>query len=162
MSVNTASNAFRRVDVDQFNEDNFIDEEGNVNNNNSSPVKRDSTEQNIEAEVNAFLSSNKILEALKSLLQTSPVSSSDPLMPIVMRALLSVKQAQVEGIVKALDSDQRDILMRYVYKGFEIPSEGSSGHLLVWHEKIYEQSGVGSIVRVLTDRKQAQIRTLST
>ena len=27
MSKNTASNAFRKIDVDQFNEDNFTDEE---------------------------------------------------------------------------------------------------------------------------------------
>nr|ACO12355.1 Actin-related protein 2/3 complex subunit 5 [Lepeophtheirus salmonis] len=82
-------------------------------------------------------------------------------MPLLMRTLLSVKQTQVDGIVKELDTDQRDVLMRYIYKGFEIPSEGSSGHLLIWHEKIYDISGVGSIVRVLTDRKQAQMRTLS-
>ena len=74
----------------------------------------------------------------------------------MMRVLLSIKQNQVDAIVKELDSDQRDILMRYIYRGFEIPSEGSSGHLLIWHEKVFEISGVGSIVRVLTDRKRVR------
>nr|ADD38802.1 Actin-related protein 2/3 complex subunit 5-like protein [Lepeophtheirus salmonis] len=158
MSVNTSSYTFRRVDVDQFNEDNFHDETENgtnINNNNCD------SNTNIESDVQNFLNSNKTLDALKLILQTSPVSSSDPLMPLLMRTLLSVKQTQVDGIVKELDTDQRDVLMRYIYKGFEIPSEGSSGHLLIWHEKIYDISGVGSIVRVLTDRKQAQMRTLS-
>jgi len=49
---------------------------------------------------------------------------------------------------------QRDLLMKYIYRGFELPSEGSSPHLLFWHEKIFETSGVGSIIRVLTDRKR--------
>nr|ACO10268.1 Actin-related protein 2/3 complex subunit 5 [Caligus rogercresseyi] len=163
MSVNTSSNAFRRVDVDQYSEDNFIDEEsesspGHNNNNNNN---NDESLLEVERTVNAFLSGNKVLEALQVLLASSPVSSSDPLLPLLMRTLLSVKQAQVEGIVQSLDVDQRDVLMRYVYKGFEVPSEGSSGHLLTWHEKIFEASGIGAIVRVLTDRKQAQMRTLN-
>ena len=72
-----------------------------------------------------------------------------------MRLLLSIKSANaVDSAVKKLDSDQRDVLMKYIYRGFENPSEGSSAHLLLWHEKVFEEAGVGSIVRVLTDRKK--------
>lgn len=88
---------------------------------------------------------------------------------------MAIKQNQVESIVAKLDNDQvrekyeiyfnqdinemnailqKDVLMKYVYRGFENPSEGSSGHLLFWHEKVFESTGVGSIVRVLTDRKK--------
>ncbi len=42
----------------------------------------------------------------------------------------------MSAVVKQLDSDQKDVLMKYVYRGFEIPSEGSSAHLLLWHEKV--------------------------
>ena len=49
---------------------------------------------------------------------------------------------------------QKDLLMKYIYRGFESPSEGSSAQLLFWHEKVFETAGVGSIVRVMTDRKK--------
>jgi actin related protein 2/3 complex subunit 5 len=66
-----------------------------------------------------------------------------------------VKQAaQVESVVKQLDNDQRDLLMKYIYRGFETPSDNSSAHLLLWHEKVFEEAGVGSVVRVMTDRKR--------
>lgn len=71
-----------------------------------------------------------------------------------MLVLLSIKSAQMEDAVNALDRDQLDILMKYIYRGFESPSEGSSGHLLAWHEKIHAVAGVGCIVRVLTDKKR--------
>ena len=45
--------------------------------------------------------------------------------------------------------------MKYIYRGFEIPSEGSSGNLLTWHEKVFARGGVGSIVRVLSDTNRA-------
>lgn len=72
-----------------------------------------------------------------------------------MKVLLAIKASQIEEAVASLDKDLIDVLMKYVYKGFEIPSEGSSGHLLLWHEKAYAVGGLGSIVRVLTDSKRA-------
>ena len=75
-------------------------------------------------------------------------------MNVVMQVLLSIKSAQMEEAVNTLDRDQLDILMKYIYKGFETPSEGSSGHLLAWHEKVHAVAGVGCIVRVLTDKKR--------
>lgn len=53
------------------------------------------------------------------------------------------------------DPNLYDVLMKYIYRGFEIPSEGSSGILLQWHEKVFAKGGVGSIVRVLSDTARA-------
>ena len=78
----------------------------------------------------------------------------DAALNVVMRVLMSVKSSQMEEAVNALDRDHLDILMKYIYKGFETPSEGSSGHLLAWHEKVHAVAGVGCIVRVLTDKKR--------
>lgn len=74
---------------------------------------------------------------------------------MTLRVLLAIKGSQIEEAVNALDPEQIDILMKYVYKGFEFPSEGRSGHLLLWHEKVYNVGGVGCIVRVLADTKRA-------
>jgi actin related protein 2/3 complex subunit 5 len=79
----------------------------------------------------------------------------DATLQLVLRVLLSIKtQSQVEAAVQQLDNDQRDLLMKYIYRGFEIPTDGSSAHLLLWHEKVFEEAGAGAIVRVLTDRKR--------
>lgn len=53
------------------------------------------------------------------------------------------------------DPDLIDVLMKYIYRGFEIPSEGSSGHLLQWHEKVFARGGIGCINRVLSDTHRA-------
>lgn len=74
---------------------------------------------------------------------------------LTMKVLLFIKGSQIEEAVNALDRDLVDVLMKYIYRGFETPSEGSSGHLLLWHERAYAVGGVGSIVRVLTDSKKA-------
>merc|ERR1712226_504169 len=80
----------------------------------------------------------KNAEALKLLLSSAPMGSSsktaadnqaekDAALAMVMRVLISVKSAnQVESVVKQLDQDQRDILMKYIYRGFENPNDGSS------------------------------------
>eukprot|EP00095_Tigriopus_kingsejongensis_P005763 maker-scaffold51_size454968-snap-gene-3.31 protein:Tk05763 transcript:maker-scaffold51_size454968-snap-gene-3.31-mRNA-1 annotation:"actin-related protein 2 3 complex subunit 5" len=150
MSKNTSSNAFRRLDVDQFSEDNFKDEADQPGVGGA----------NLEGgQIMSLIQGGKQSEALKNILSNAPMGSSksqdekNAALQLVLKVLLSVKpQSQVEALVKQLDNDQRDVLMKYIYRGFEIPSEGSSAHLLLWHEKVYEVAGVGSIVRVLTDR----------
>ena len=56
MSKNTSSNAFRKIDVDQFNEDNFRDDEPV-----SSPVSDSGVN---EVEIGNLLSRNQLAEAL--------------------------------------------------------------------------------------------------
>lgn len=80
--------------------------------------------------------------------------SKDNALNLTLSVLLSIKPSQIEEAVSSLDMDLLDVLMKYVYKGFENPSEGSSGHLLVWHEKVYNVGGVGCIVRVLSDNRR--------
>eukprot|EP00091_Calanus_sinicus_P018196 TRINITY_DN4081_c0_g1_i1.p1 TRINITY_DN4081_c0_g1~~TRINITY_DN4081_c0_g1_i1.p1 ORF type:complete len:176 (+),score=67.74 TRINITY_DN4081_c0_g1_i1:76-603(+) len=150
MSKTTDNRAFRTVDVDLYNEDNYKEEFDNE-------VDTGSTDDN---QINSLLNSNKNVEALKLFLSGTPLNNKDPAakksaLDLAMRIMMAVKQSQIEEAVKDLDNDSRDVLMKFIYKGFEVPSKDSSANLLIWHEKIFNLNGVGSVVRVLTDKRKA-------
>lgn len=50
--------------------------------------------------------------------------------------LTAFKSSDIEKGVQSLDRNGVDLLMKYIYKGFEKPSENSSAVLLQWHEKV--------------------------
>lgn len=54
----------------------------------------------------------------------------------MVRVLLAFKSSDIEAAVQTLDQNRLDTLMKYIYRGFEFPSEGSSAQLLTWHEKV--------------------------
>ncbi|KAJ8726314.1 hypothetical protein PYW07_001012 [Mythimna separata] len=99
----------------------------------------------------------RYIDALKVVLNNAPVGSAnqqikDNALQLTLKVLLAIKSTQIEEAVGNLCLDDVDILMKYIYRGFEFPTEGSSGHLLLWHEKAFNVGGSGSIVRVLSDR----------
>lgn len=151
MAKNTLSSTFRKIDVDQYNEDYFREDEQSEL--QSPPAGPD------EGEVTVLLSQGRYNEALQTVLTSAPVGSKsqqlkDSAFNVTLKVLMAIKTSQMDEIISTLDKDLLDVLMKYVYRGFELPSEGSSGHLLVWHEKIFAVAGVGSITRVLTDSKR--------
>ena len=68
MAKNTLSNAFRKIDVDQFNEDNFKDDEVT----NETSFGRVS-----ESEIANLLNKGNSAEALKVLLASAPIGSKN-------------------------------------------------------------------------------------
>ena len=75
MAKNTNSNAFRKIDVDQFNEDNFRDDDGP-----STPLDNSgsgSAETETESEVSNLLSSGNHAEALKLSLANAPIGNKN-------------------------------------------------------------------------------------
>lgn len=152
MAKNTNSSAFRKIDVDQYNEDNFKDDEQENQQPNGSSID--------EGAINQLLLQQKNVEALKICLENAPLLSKnqqlkDQALQITLRVMLSIKPSQIDQAMETLDSESADTLMKYIYRGFEAPSDGSSGHLLQWHEKVFTKAGVGSIVRVITDTAKA-------
>lgn len=151
MAKNTRNTEFRKIDVDQYDEEKYKEED-------QTETQSPSTGPS-EGEVATLLSAGRNVDALKLVLRNAPLGTKnqavkDNACNLALRVMISIKASQIEETVKSLDRDQLDILMKYVYRGFEQPSEGNSGHLLVWHEKIYNAGGLGCIVRVLTDRKR--------
>lgn len=55
---------------------------------------------------------------------------------LVLKVLSSFKTSDIEKAVQSLDKTGVDLLMKYIYKGFEKPSDNSSAILLQWHEKV--------------------------
>ncbi|KAI1287930.1 Actin-related protein 2/3 complex subunit 5 [Halotydeus destructor] len=141
----------RKINVDLYAEDVFKDEEaGEV----SSPAAGVD-----EAEVKRLIQSAKYGDALNQLLLAAPFNSKnqaikDSIAALVMQVLLAVKTSEIDKVIDGLSTDLIDVLVKYIYRGFETPTDGSSGHLLVWHEKAFAKGGVGAIVRVLTDKKR--------
>ncbi|KAF2359013.1 Actin-related protein 2/3 complex subunit 5 [Trinorchestia longiramus] len=153
MAKNTLSSEFRQLDVDQYNEDNFREEDGEV----TLPAGVD------EETVINHLNKGEEPEALRLLLQNAPSANKgcneqakDLALSLVLKVLLSksIGKAKMDDIISQLDQSLLDVLMKYIYRGFESPSEGSSATLLQWHEKVFNVAGIGCIVRVLSDRKR--------
>ncbi|KAH9416095.1 actin-related protein 2/3 complex, subunit 5 [Dermatophagoides pteronyssinus] len=152
MAKNTISSQFRKIDVDQFCEDVFK-EEDQLDQTSPAGLNVD------EKEISNLINSGKLKEALKLVLNSSPIGTKsqhlrDANFQLVLKVLLSVKISEIESICMELNFDEIDILMKYIYRGFELPSDNSSAHLLVWHDKAFQKGGVGSIIRVLTDRRR--------
>ncbi|RWS23047.1 Actin-related protein 2/3 complex subunit 5-like protein [Leptotrombidium deliense] len=145
------TNGFRKIDVDQYNDDIFKEEESTEV---LSPVSGID-----ESEVQRMCQQGKYVEAVKHVIANCPLQSKnqpakDHAFNVMMQTMSNVKASEMDKVIDALDMDEVDVVMKYIYRGFENPSEGRSGHLLVWHEKAYNKSGLGSIVRVLTDKKR--------
>jgi hypothetical protein len=57
----------------------------------------------------------------------------------------------VRKVISELTPDQCDVLMKFIYRGLE--AGANSAMFLKWHARTLEKAGKGSIMRVLTDKK---------
>ena len=94
---------------------------------------------------------------LDTLLATAPAGSKDASQKQthadqVFQALDKIADSKIDLTIDAMTPDAGDVLLKYVYKGLETASDRTPS-LLKWQAKLAEKFGVGSIVRVLSDRK---------
>ncbi|KAK9970383.1 hypothetical protein ABG768_026329 [Culter alburnus] len=139
MAKNTLSSRFRGVDIDEYDENKFVDDQD-------------------EAAEQQGPDAWDMMTAFHIALRNPPINSKNPAVKeraqaVVLRVLTAFKSSDIEPAVKSLDKNGVDLLMKYIYRGFEKPSDNSSAILLQWHEKAFAVGGLGSIVRVLTARK---------
>merc|ERR1711910_218935 len=95
--------AFRTVDVDLYNEDNYKEE--------ADEAISDSVDTD---QVNSLLGANKNVDALKTFLSGSPDAAKDPAvkknyLDLAVRILMAIKQSEMEKAVAGLEDDTRDV-----------------------------------------------------
>jgi hypothetical protein len=71
---------------------------------------------------------------------------------VVESVLTTIQEAEIPALLKGLDLDACDVLMKYVYK--LMAKSSNCAIMLKIHAQLVEKAGLGSIVRVMTDRKQ--------
>eukprot|EP00002_Diphylleia_rotans_P015225 TRINITY_DN294_c0_g1_i1.p1 TRINITY_DN294_c0_g1~~TRINITY_DN294_c0_g1_i1.p1 ORF type:complete len:148 (-),score=46.69 TRINITY_DN294_c0_g1_i1:225-668(-) len=139
----------KATEEEDFDEEKFEDANANVDEG-----QQLENQQRKKTEVQSLLLRNQLQEALVVSLTNPPLGKNQEAKKLASDAVLStltqVKEAEIEKIVAALNPEQLNLLMKYVYRGLELAQ--NSGHLLKWHAVVTDKGGLGTIMRVLTDR----------
>ncbi|KAK9472410.1 actin-related protein 2/3 complex subunit 5 [Dipodascopsis tothii] len=114
--------------------------------------------QAIAQQARGQLSRGDHVAALTAALDAPPYTGSDEVKAVhlatVVDILSTIKYNDMGRVVNGLTSEQRDTLVKYLYKGMAVPeSHGASGVLLGWFEKVTEVAGLGAVVRFLSDKR---------
>lgn len=157
------SDDFRRLNVDQYDEDGLQAEEL-WQQDPRAPAELNALVQSKQSNVRARVASGDTAGALHAVLQDVPIGTQatqarDATLALVMDIVNSTRTADIAPALKALDTDERDTLMKYLYRGMELGRHASAPApinctiLLSWHEKLAQIAGTGCIMRVMTDRR---------
>lgn len=153
MATNNNNMEFRRVNIDQYCEREFPDEDEELQ------KQADESINNFIYELDNNLNQGNNLIALNMILDKPHQSNllqseKNRLVLFVIRILQTFKQKEIDSVLEKLSSSQLDILMKYIYRGFEFPNESASANLLLWQDKVYQIGGLGCILRVMTNIKK--------
>ena len=110
------------------------------------------------AKVKRLVEMGNLVEALVTALESPPMPCKEHLIKkrnagIVLDVLARFRPSEIKKTVAKLDNDQIDTLVKYVYRGFEEPTDRLCAILLVWHQHAVSSRGLVTIVRVLTSCK---------
>jgi len=109
-----------------------------------------------EAICNEKLMGGRAAEAIPEVLTNNIIGCKDQglkdrMNEVMHRLLTSMKEAGIKSVVDGLDTDQLDVLMKYIYRLLETGKDCQI--LLKWHEVVYAKGGDGCIVRVICERR---------
>lgn len=140
------SSAYRKIDVDAFDENRYVDDDSGVN-EDAAVAQRAKT-------VSQLVSKGDTVGAIAAALENPPVGSKevsalsqgragvnapktakDRNVATVISALTSVKNADIASVVKGLDQNQRHTLFQYIYAGM-LDESAPHAVLLAWHERV--------------------------
>ena len=74
-------------------------------------------------------------------LDNAPVNSKDSNLKdavavLILRGMSQMRSSQIDSFVGGLNQTQLDMLMKYIYRGFQKPVDITNASLLLWHEKV--------------------------
>ncbi|KAK6464422.1 actin-related protein 2/3 complex subunit 5 [Scheffersomyces coipomensis] len=150
---------WRRIDIDAYEPENHLSKEELLPN---LPATSLSEIQTVSKQVRTLLSQGKFLDALKLGLQYPPYIASEDIKSLhtetIFEILCSIKNnhnlTELSSFIKQLSSDEQDILVKYLYKTMNTSyGQKQGGLILSWYEKTVEITGLGPIVRFLSDRR---------
>ncbi|KAJ2609185.1 arp2/3 complex subunit [Coemansia sp. RSA 1365] len=110
------------------------------------------------AAVRAAITRGNSIEALEKALADPPYgrgleSAQSSNAQLVSEILMATRAQDIASVIANLADEDRDVLLKYIYHGLARPAEFNCGVLLSWHERVVENGGLGSIVRVMSDRR---------
>ncbi|PAV87441.1 hypothetical protein WR25_20061 [Diploscapter pachys] len=151
MAKNMQNTGYRKLDVDAYDPENYNENDEGVDTPGLGPDERT---------VSSLMSTNRLEDALRAALQNPPLNTKnqavkDKATQLVAKVLGSYKASDIEATVKKLTDEEGDTLMKYVYKAMEISPENALCQLLLnWHAQLVARFGLGSIIRVMSDRRR--------
>ncbi|CAN3371737.1 hypothetical protein DIURU_002951 [Diutina rugosa] len=153
-------NNWRDIDIDALEGEYMTPEELVPN---IPPVSAAQVSQSAQ-EAKQAMASGQWLQALQVVLSNPPYVTDSPQVKeqhaqTVFDVLVAVRnnsgpQDLGPKFIQQLTPDQQDTLIKYLYKNMSTPYGAKQGGvLLAWFEKTIEITGVGSIVRFMSDRR---------
>lgn len=112
--------------------------------------------QALDAQVSGMCSGSNALGAIRAAFENGvPKTKSDEckalMTSIAGKAIGCVSDSDIGYIIGELSQDEKNTLMKYVFKC--MASGENCGSLLKWHSALYDDGGVGILMRALVDRK---------
>ncbi|PKI85040.1 hypothetical protein MVES_000834 [Malassezia vespertilionis] len=139
--------AFRKLNVDQYDEDRLTRAELIVHDSRSPPELLQ-VAQTKQGAVRSKMASGDVAGALATVLTDPPYGThaeeaKDITFALLLEILNSTRSTDIPNAIKSLNLDQRDTLTKYLYKGFALGSRpATAAHsvncavLLGWHQKL--------------------------
>ncbi|KJH52386.1 hypothetical protein DICVIV_01363 [Dictyocaulus viviparus] len=159
MAKNMGNTNYRKIDVDAYDPEKYNENEDGLFIDIIMAVEASGLGPD-ERNVLSLLQSNRLEDALHTALLNPPLKCKnqavkDKSTTLIAKVLGTFKCSEIESVVKKVSVDEADILMKYVYKAMELMPESTLCQtLLAWHSLLVARFGLGSIIRVFSERNR--------
>eukprot|EP01108_Squamamoeba_japonica_P002804 TRINITY_DN2390_c0_g1_i1.p1 TRINITY_DN2390_c0_g1~~TRINITY_DN2390_c0_g1_i1.p1 ORF type:complete len:129 (-),score=38.29 TRINITY_DN2390_c0_g1_i1:132-518(-) len=112
--------------------------------------------QQKEQEINSYINQSNAKAAVTAACTDPPTlwtknhQLKDQFATSVIHAIAQLKEKDYAATIDGMNDDQRDLLMKFIYKGL---ATGEHASLFKLHAALFAKAGHGCIVRALSERK---------